>query len=67
MVVRMGPMTTRSVIAAMVLAILAVWPASAAPARWQPRADATWQIQRAMRKHLDLDAWRSLLSGRDDR
>jgi hypothetical protein len=49
-------MASRSFLAAMVLAVLAVWPASAAPARWQPGADATWQIQFSDRLDTSVDA-----------
>ncbi|MEP7158019.1 MAG: endo alpha-1,4 polygalactosaminidase [Chloroflexota bacterium] len=49
-------MATRVVLAAIVLAALAAWPAAAAPSRWQPRADATWQIQFSGRLDMTVDA-----------
>ena len=38
-------MAMSALVPAMVLAAFVGWPAQAAPARWQPAADASWQIQ----------------------
>ena len=40
----------------MVLVALAVWPAAAAPARWRPAADVTWQVQFSGRPDMSMDA-----------
>jgi hypothetical protein len=49
-------MAKRAVLAAMVLLALAGWPAAAAPVRWQPAADVTWQIQFSGRLDASVDA-----------
>lgn len=56
MMVRMTHIQIRAVLAAMVLTGLGGWPAAAAPARWQPQADATWQVQFSGRLDTSVDA-----------
>jgi hypothetical protein len=49
-------MAMGGLVAAMVLGGFGGWPAAAAPARWQPVPNATWQMQFSGRLDLSVDA-----------